>query len=215
MATIRKWQNVILSMQSALATAVTINAVTKASPAVVTYTGADPTNGDYIFVQAQGMHQLNDRVFRVANVNAGANTLELEGINSTAFDTFSSGTFEVITFGTSIGTCRSISSSDPGADMLDITTIHDNTRVEIPGLQGAMSYSMEFLWDPSDAGQIAMKAAADAQAKRAFKIQFGTGGAITVFAGYISFSGTPGGNAQDVVTTSGSITGRAPTHYSS
>jgi hypothetical protein len=74
---------------------------------------------------------------------------------------------------------------------------------------------MEFIWDPADAGQVAMKAAADAQAKRAFRIQFGTGGALTAFAGYISFSGTPGGNAQDVVTTSGTITGRAPTHYSS
>jgi len=213
MATIRKWQNVILTMQSALGAALTISAITKASPAVATSNGHGLSNGDYVFLQIQGMHQLHDRVMRVANV--AANTFELEGIDSTSFDTFSSGSAEEVTFGTSISTCKSISSSDAGADMIDITTIHDNSRVEIPGLQGAMTYNMEHLWDPADAGQIAMKAASDAQAKRAFKMQFGSGGAITVFAGYVSFSGQPGGNAQDIVTTGGTITGRAPTHYSS
>lgn len=213
MATIRKWSNVIMSMQSALAAADTITGITKASPAVVTSAAHGMSNGDYVFMQVQGMHQLNDRVFRIANV--AANTFELEGIDSTSFEAFSSGTAQLITWGTSISTCKSISSNDPGADMLDATTIHDNTKVEIPGLQGAMTYTMEHLWDPSDAGQVALKAAADAQAKRAFKLQFGGGGAITVFAGYVSFSGQPGGNAQDIVTTGGTITGRAPTHYSS
>jgi hypothetical protein len=213
MATIRKWSNVIMSMQSALAAADTITGITKANPAVVTSTAHGMSNGAYVFLQVQGMHQLNDRVVRIANV--AANTFELEGIDSTSFDTFSSGSAQEITWGTSISTCKSISSNDPGADMLDATTVHDNTKVEIPGLQGAMTYNMEHLWDPADAGQIAMKAASDAQAKRAFKMQFGSGGAITVFAGYVSFSGQPGGNAQDIVTTGGTITGRAPTHYSS
>lgn len=213
MATIRKWSNVQMSMQSALAAADTITGITKASPAVVTSAAHGMSNGDFVFLSVLGMHQLNDRVFRIANV--AANTFELEGVDSTSFDTFSSGTAQLITWGTSITTCKSISSNDPGANMLDATTVHDNAKVEVPGLQGAMTYSMEHLWDPADAGQVALKAAADAQAKRAFKLTFGSGGAITVFAGYVSFSGQPGGNAQDIVTTGGTITGRAPTHYSS
>lgn len=213
MATIRKWSNVQMSMQSALAAADTITGITKASPAVVTSAAHGMSNGDFVFLSVLGMHQLNDRVFRIANV--AANTFELEGVDSTSFDTFSSGTAQLITWGTSITTCKSISSNDPGADMLDATTVHDNAKVEVPGLQGAMTYSMEHLWDPADAGQVALKAAADAQAKRAFKLTFGSGGAITVFAGYVSFSGQPGGKAQDIVTTGGTITGRAPTHYSS
>ena len=107
MATIRKWSNVIMSMQSALAAADTITGITKANPAVVTSTAHGMSNGAYVFLQVQGMHQLNDRVVRIANV--AANTFELEGIDSTSFDTFSSGSAQEITWGTSISTCKSIS----------------------------------------------------------------------------------------------------------
>ena len=58
MTTARKWSNVAVAMQSALATAVTITGITKASPGVVTYTGTDPSNGDYVFLSVSGMHQL-------------------------------------------------------------------------------------------------------------------------------------------------------------
>jgi hypothetical protein len=73
-------------------TAITITAATKANPCVITYTGADPANGDKILITGVGgMTQLNNRVFTVANVNAGANTLELSGVNSSAYDTYTSG----------------------------------------------------------------------------------------------------------------------------
>ena len=44
------WSNVQVAVQSALGTANTISGVTKANPAVATYTGANPANGDYIVV---------------------------------------------------------------------------------------------------------------------------------------------------------------------
>lgn len=73
-------------------TAITITGATKANPCVITYTGADPTNGDQILITSvAGMTQLNNRIFTVANVNAGANTLELSGVNSTGYDTYTSG----------------------------------------------------------------------------------------------------------------------------
>lgn len=216
MSTARKWSNVAIAMQSALASALTITAITKANPGVVTYTGADPANGDYVFLSVLGMHQVNDRVARVANVNAGGNTFELEGIDTTLFDTFTSGTFEVITFGTSITTATSISSSDGGFDFLDTTTIHGNVKTQIPGLPAAKNYTMDHIWDVSDAGQVAMKTASDAQAKRAFKFTFGTGGQIMVFAGYVGFDGAPGGSAQEVVKTSAVITANGkPSYYAS
>lgn len=216
MSTARKWSNVAIAMQSALASAVTINSISKASPGVVGYTGTDPANGDYVFLSVQGMHQMNDRVARVANVNGAGNTFELEGIDTTLFDTFTSGTFEVITFGTSITTATSISSSGGDFDFLDTTTIHGNSKTQIPGLPSAKNYSMDHIWDVSDAGQVAMKVASDAQAKRCFKFTFGTGGQIMVFAGYVGFDGTPGGNAQEVVKTSAVITANGkPTYYAS
>lgn len=82
-------------------TAQAITAITKANPAVATYTGADTyANGDRVFISGVvGMTQVNNREFIVANVNAGANTFELQewitgaaaNVNSTAYDTYVSG----------------------------------------------------------------------------------------------------------------------------
>lgn len=211
MATVTKWSNVAVAMQSALAAADTITAITKASPGVATSTAHGLANGDYVYLAINGMHQLNDRVVRVANV--AANTFELEGIDTTSFDTFTSGTAEAVTFGTSVTTATTVSSDGGGFDFIDTTTIHVNSRSQVPGLPNAVTYSMDHLWDPADAGQIAMKSASDAQARRAFKFTFGTGGKIMVFAGYVGFNGAPGGSAQDKVTTPSVITSNGTATY--
>ncbi len=209
-----KWSNVAVAMQSALAAADTITGITKASPGVVTAAGHGLNNGDYVFLLVAGMHQLNGRVVRVAN--KATDTFELEGVNTTDFDTFSSGTAEAITFGTSITTATTISSSGGGFDFIDTTTIHGNAKTQTPGLPAASSFTMDHIWDAADAGQIAMKTASDAQARRAFKFTFGTGGKIMVFAGYVGFNGIPGGSAQALVTTQSAITMEgSPTYYAS
>ena len=79
-------------------TAQNITAVTKASPAVLTYDGADTyANGDRVRVSGvAGMTQLNGREFVVTNANAAANTFELydsdgNAVNSTGYGTYTSG----------------------------------------------------------------------------------------------------------------------------
>lgn len=215
MATVSIWSNVGVAVQSALATAITISAVTKANPAVVTYTGTDPTNGDYILVTAQGMSQIDARVFRVANVSAGSNTLELEGVDSTLYSTFSSGSAQVITFGTTLATLTGLSSSGGEFAQIDTTTIHDDVAKSIPGLATAISYNFESIWDPADAGLVALKSASDAKVRRAMRFTFANGQKV-VFVGYVGYTGLPGGNAQDKVTTAVQITMESkPTVYAS
>jgi len=77
----------------------TITGVTNANPAVVSYTGTDPVNGQEVqvsgIVGAIGTY-LNNRNFKIANVNGGANTFELDymdgsNVNSTAFGAYTSG----------------------------------------------------------------------------------------------------------------------------
>ncbi len=70
-----------------------ISGITQANPAVVTYVGADTyANGDRVIISGVlGMVQVNNREFTVANVNVGANTFELSGINSTAYTAYASG----------------------------------------------------------------------------------------------------------------------------
>ncbi len=70
-----------------------ITAITKANPAVVTYSGADTyANGDRVAITGVvGMTEVNNREFTVANVSTGANTFELSGVNSTGYTTWASG----------------------------------------------------------------------------------------------------------------------------
>ena len=213
MATVRKWSNVAVAMQSAIAADVTITAISKASEGVVTATNTY-TNGDFVYLKVQGMFQLDGRVARVKTVSGTGFTLE--GVDTTSFETFSSGTCAKITFGTSITTATSLSSSGGDFDFIDTTTIHGNAKTQIPGLPNPSTYTFENIWDVSDAGLLAMKAAGDAQGIRAFKFTFGTGGQIMVFAGYVGASLLPGGSAQDKVTTSAVITmNGSPSYYAS
>lgn len=214
MATARKWSQVAIAMQSALAAAKTITAISKASPGVVSSTAHGYANGDYVVLTVQGMRQVDQRVFRVAN--QAANTFELEGENTTLFDTFSSGTAQLITFGTSISTATTLNNSGGGYSFLDVTTVHDNTTKQIPGLAEASNFEFDNIWDISDAGLVALKAASDQQGTRAFKFTFGTGGQIMLFTGYVGANLLPGGAAQQLVTTKAAITmNGAPTYYSS
>ena len=210
MATAKVWKNVDVKMQSAIASAKTITGITKASPAVVTSTAHGYSNGDIVFLLVDGMFQVDARVFRVAGVTT--DTFQLEGENSTDFDDFISGTAQKVTLGTTITTATSISSSGGDFAMIDKTTIHQNTRSEMPGLPNAINYSMEHIWDPSDSGLTAMKAASDLQQRRVFK--FTIGDAIVLFAGYVGCTLLPGGQAQDLVKTSSVFTlDGTPTYY--
>lgn len=81
-----------------LETAQNITGITQASPGVLTYTGADPTNGDWMYLSGiAGMTELNGRFVKVAAVNAGANTFQLTdihggaNIDTTDFTAYSSG----------------------------------------------------------------------------------------------------------------------------
>lgn len=213
MATAKKWSNVAISMESVLAAAKTITAITKANPGVVSSTAHGYANGDYVLLSVQGMYQIDSMVVRVAGVTA--DTFQLEGVDTTSYDTFSSGSAYKITFGTTLSTATSLTGSGGDFDFIDTTTIHGNAKTQIPGLANPATYSFDNIWDVADAGLMAMKAASDAQDTRCFKFTFGTGGNIMVFNGYVGASLLPGGQAQQLVTTSAVITmfGK-PNYYS-
>jgi hypothetical protein len=212
MADIIKWSKVSVAVQSALAAAKTITAISKANPGVVSSTTHGYSNGDYVLITAQGMSQVDARVFRVANV--AADTFELEGEDTTSYDTFTSGTAEKITFGTTLSTLVSLTASGGDFDFIDVTTIHDQVKKQVPGTANPATYTFESIWDPSDAGLTALKSASDAQAQRAVLFTFAGGQKLT-FTGYIGATMLPTGNAQDLVKTNVVITafGR-PTVYS-
>jgi hypothetical protein len=195
------WSGVSIAVQSALATAVTISGITKANPAVVNWaSGTDPANGDFVLLEIQGMSQLDFRVVRVANLNGAANTFECEGVDSQAFDTFTSGTFKVITFGTTLSTIADLSVSGGDFNFIDVTTIQDNVNKQIPGNANPINISMTANWDPADAGVAALKSASDSKAVRAVRITFANASKV-LFAGYVGATNFPTGSAQSKVST--------------
>jgi len=203
MANATKWSNIAIAIQSAIAAAKTITGITKASPGVCTSTAHGYTTGDYVLLTILGMSQINSMVARIIVLTT--DTFSLEAIDTTLFDTFTSGTAQKLTFGTTLTTAVSISASGGDFSFIDTTTIHDNVKKQIPGIANPATFSFENIWDVSDAGLIAMKAASDTQAQLAVRFTFANSQKL-VFSGYIGASLLPTGGAQDIVKTSAVIT---------
>jgi hypothetical protein len=203
MATATKWSNIAIAVQSAIAAAKTITALTKANPGVCTSVAHGYTTGDYVKLTISGMYQVDSMVARIIQLTA--DTFSLEGIDTTLYDTFSSGTAEKITFGTTLSTAVSLNASGGDFSFIDTTTIHDNVKKQIPGVANPASFTFENIWDVSDAGLIALKAASDASAMRAVRFTFSNSQKL-VFTGYIGASMLPTGSAQDIVKTQVAIT---------
>lgn len=213
MPNVSLWSKVAVAIQSALGSALTISAITKADPGVVTSTSHGLSDGDYVLITASGMHQIDGRVFRVAS--SAANTFELEGENTTDYDTFTSGNAKKITYGTTLATATSLSASGGDFEFEDTTTIHDDIRKQQPANASPAVYTFENIWDVADAGLTALKEASDNKAQRAVRITFANGQKV-VFNGYVGATLLPVGSAPGKVTTPVVITmhGR-PTVYSS
>lgn len=211
MPNVSLWSKVAVAIQSALGANKTITSISKANPGVVTSTSHGLANGAYVLLTVAGMSQVNGRIFRVAN--QAANTFELEGENTTAYDTFTSGVANEITFGTSLATATGISSSGGDFEFADTTTIHDSVRTQVPTVATPVTFNFENIWDVADAGLIALKSASDNKVQRAVRFTFSNGQKV-LFTGYVGATLLPGGTAQDKVVTPVVITMfGAPTTY--
>lgn len=199
------WQNVKVDVQSALGTPTAISAITNANPGVATSTAHGLTNGKYLILSAVGMREVHEQVVRVANVTA--NTFELEGVNTTSYGAFTSGTFTEVTFGTSLNTITSVTSSGGEPQTEDETTIHDDIEVLAVTRLSAFQMQMESLWDPADAGLVALKSASDSKTTRAVRISFANGKKLAV-QGNIACSMIPAGQAPGKVTTPVTVLGK-------
>lgn len=202
------WTGVGIAVQSALATASTITAITKANPAVVSDDAHGYNNGEYLVLAVQGMHELNNRVVRVANKTT--DTYELEGVDSTDYNTFSSGSSQKITFGTTLSGVTDINVSGGEFEDIDISTIHDLVKVTMPGSASPIKIGMSAHWEPSDTGLVALKAASDAKTQRAVRFTFADG-TKWLFSGYVGCTLAPTGSGQQKVSTplSFSVNGRS------
>ena len=168
------WSNVSVQMASAagMATAQVISGISKANPAVATYEGADPTNGDWVLLSVGGMVEVDRLLVRVANVNAAGNTFELEGVDSTLYKTFASGSFQKITLDRSFVTLSEPQAGGGEPIFEDTTTIHDAKDRQAIVSSSPESYSFTSKWDPSNAALIEANRAFRTKSPRCFVVTF-------------------------------------------
>lgn len=192
------WSKVAVSLQTVISATKPITAISKASPAVATSAAHGLTNGDYVLLKVNGMTPLNYRVVRVAAVTA--DTFQLEGIDSTGFETFTSGTAQEITFGASASTLQDLSPSGGESAGITVSTIHSDQDFEIPGNRSPIVISAGSLWDPTDPALLAMKGFDELKTPACVIATFSTGAKI-LFCAYMSANLAPAGSSGQVVTT--------------
>lgn len=168
-------RNTVVQIQSALAVAKTITAISKATEAVVTATH-DFSVGDYVLLSGVGgMTQINDRVVRVKAVSTTV-SFTCEGIDSTNWTTWAStGNAQKITFGTSFDNITQVSLPDGAPDKVDTTTIHDDEKKTEFAHDAVQEGTLSLIANPLAAATLEVQSASLARARRAFLVTLATG----------------------------------------
>lgn len=168
-------RNAVVQIQTALAAAKTITAISKASAAVVTATH-DFSAGDYVLIQSvAGMTQINDRVVRVLSVSTTVSFV-CEALVSTNFTTYASGgTAKKITFGSSFDNITQFDLPDAAPDEIDVTAIHDDERQIVFGHASAQKGTLSLIANPLSTAVVEVQTADLAQERRAFLLTLASG----------------------------------------
>lgn len=207
MEEVQLWSDVAVDVQTALAAPKTISAITQADPAVASSTAHGYTDGDILLLKVNGMIDLDYAVVRVAN--STTDSFEIEGVDSTSFRAFISGTAEEITFGASADTFTTVSATGGTAEAVLVQTIHRRRGYNKPGNEEPLVFEFGSLWVPSDPALVELNKASRARTIRATRFTF-SDGSLGLFAGYASASLVPNGDAGAPVTTPVTINARGP-----
>lgn len=176
----------VVEVQKTLAVADTISAITKANPAVMTLTtGHGLTNGVVVKLTVFGMGELDGQAARIAGVTA--TTAELEGIDSTSFGTFTSGSLTEVTAWDQFTSADDVQFDSAEAEKKDITRLIDKQRKQIFGLRPEQSATITAFYDPQEVAQANLKAATNANADRAIRITWPDGGK-SIFNAYVALN---------------------------
>ena len=206
MGTARTPSGTRIFMQSAITAKQAVNAVTKANPAVFSYTGTDPVNNDYIaLVDFFGMTEFEESLVKAGNVVGASNTFEAQDQNSTNYGTFVSGNMQIVTMATEIGDGTGLTISGFEQQFAEYNLLRDRITRRVPTVVSAGSVEIPMIWDPTDATMLAIVAAADSAARLGFKVLF-PDGLEMLFFGYIGASGLPRiDNNQSIIQASVSV----------
>ena len=178
--------NMTVQVENTLEAAYTnISAITKADPGeVTTATAHGFTTGDYVkFAASAGMVELDGQLVRITTT--ATDTFTLDSLDTTDYSTFTAGSYQEVSAWHTLSNAQSASMPDGTPEKIDITTLIDKTKQYAYGLADAPDGSIAGLYDPTNAGVVAIKAASKSNAALAFKITW-AGDQVTIFNANVS-----------------------------
>jgi hypothetical protein len=181
----------LVAIASGYGSALTVSAVTNASPAVGTSTAHGLLTGDFIEVTS-GWSRLTNKVVKVGAVTA--NTFELLGIDSTLTSIYpagtGTGTVRKVTGYTQLAQILSSASSGGDQQFLTYQFLESDSQKQIPTFKNAAGLTFSVADDATQPGYILASTANDDRLQRAVKITLPSGSVLSYNA-YISINKTP------------------------
>ena len=189
---------IIFSLATTYGAAQAVTAVSNANPALVTSTGHGLAGGDIIEF-ASGWNAINERAFRVDQVNA--DDYQLEGADTTNQARFpvgaGVGSFRKVTGWQQLQQVTECTTSGGEMQFATYSFLENDFESQIPTQASAQSLQLTIADDPGLPGYQAIKEAAETREIRVLRALL-PDNSIILFNGYISFNETP-------VMTKGSI----------
>lgn len=162
----------------------TITAVTQANPAVVSFTGTPPNDGDVIKIASVvGMTELNGHAYIVDNVGGG--TLELVGVDSSGYNAYTSG--GTISLGSFSNFCELTNYNRTGGTSPEIpaTTLCSDAQEYELGLPDFGNTALTFNFAPQTAVQGALHEWYLSGDEMAIRVELPNNGGIMVQKGFV------------------------------
>lgn len=176
--------NMNVKVQQTLGSAITVSAITAASPGVVTATAHGLTTGDIVvFAVAEGMVELDGQAARVTV--SDADTFSIDNLDTSSYSTFTAGTCKEVSAFQTLGMAQSVTAPDPTPAKIDITRLIDKSKQYAYGLPDAPDGSISGLYDPNATAVGLIKAATKANTTLVFQVNW-SDGAMTLFNANVS-----------------------------
>ncbi|MGK5017701.1 phage tail tube protein [Janthinobacterium sp. HLS12-2] len=180
-----------LKLATVYGPAISITAASNASPAVLTAAAHGLANGDLVEVTS-GWSRINNRIYRVSLSAAG--TFALEGLDSSNTTTYTPGggigSVRKINTLTQITQILETTSSGGEMGFTEVSLLENDFSTQLPTQASAQSIAISIADDPTLAGFIAVKAAAETRSPRALVVTL-PNNSIILYNGIVSLDETP------------------------
>lgn len=177
--------NARLEVGNSFGATAAVDSISKASTGVVSF-GTNThglSAGDVVVLEVEGMAELNGQACRIANTTT--NTFDLEGIDTTNYGTFTSGTAKEVTAWETLGNAQSIEAEQQAPVRIDVTTLLDTEKQYIFGLPDSPQITINGLADPLGTANARIATLSRSNTQSPLRATFGGGsGPVMLANGY-------------------------------